>query len=111
VDNSISKIGEAEDGRLNIYPINSSPDFQYIYREAAGVHWNENLKCFQSSQPNNWDKWGHREWYNQILSVVRTGLGERLRLVDTTVFEENILSHKKTIMKADTEVQKWLDEN
>jgi hypothetical protein len=111
MDNEISKVSVAGDGRLNVHPSKASSMFEYIYREAAGVYWNRELQCFQSSAPKNWDNWNHSKWYKQIVSTVRSGLGKRLRLLDTTVFEGGIETFENEIRFADAEVQKWIDEN
>ena len=111
MDNGIQKIGVANDGRLNIYPLQSDAMYQYVYREASGVYWNKDLQCFQSSTPDNWDKWDHKQWYKQIISVVEIGLGDRLRIFDETIFEGNSEAFEKEIREADEEVQKTIDEN
>ena len=107
----ISKISATNDGRLNVHPAVTKPMFQYVYREAAGVYWNEELGCFQSSSPNNWDSWAFDKWYVHIVSTVRSGLGERLKLLQTTVFDKSVAAHESAIRSADAEIQKWIDEN
>ena len=111
MDNEIWKISVTDDGRLNVHPSKVSSMFEYIYREAAGVYWNSEIECFQSSAPKNWDNWGHTNWYKQIVSIVSSGLGERLRLLDTTVFEVGLEQYENEIRCADAEVQKWIDGN
>jgi hypothetical protein len=48
---SIDKVSVQEDGKLRIYPQVSSSDYQYIYREAGEVYWDQNEKCFYSPVP------------------------------------------------------------
>ena len=110
MDNGILKICVAGDGRLNIHPSKIDAMFQYVYREASGVYWNQELQCFQSSAPNNWDEWDHKQWYKQIVTVVKSGLGERLRVIDETVFEGNSEVFEKEIRFADEEVQQSSDD-
>ena len=57
----ILKVAVLKDGRLGIFPDRPDPAYQYIYREAAGVYWNQELGCFQSTVPREWDypKWDY----------------------------------------------------
>lgn len=105
MDNRIRKIEATDDGRTRIFPETANSIFEYVYRAAAGVYWNKKLQCFQSSNPNNWDNWGHKEWVIQILSAVNSELGERLILTDETIFDKNILSFEDEIRKAYLETQ------
>jgi len=90
VDNPIRKIEAADDGCTRVFPETVSSVFEYVYRAAAGVYWNKELLCFQSSNPNNWDNWGHKEWLIQITVAVNSELGENLILTDETIFDNNI---------------------
>jgi hypothetical protein len=52
-----------------------NPSYQYVYREAAGVYWDENRKGFISTPMKEWScsKWlGHI--VKTALAVVRVGL-------------------------------------
>lgn len=100
MDNPIRKIEAADDGRTRVYPETVSSVFEYVYRAAAGVYWNKELRCFESSNPNHWDNWGHREWLMQIISAVNSELGERLILTDETIFDSNILEFEGEIRMA-----------
>lgn len=55
------------------------PMYQYIYREAAGVYWDQSKHGFKSTPIK---KWSCSQWYRQIISVVRSGLGVELSLAD-----------------------------
>jgi len=37
--------------------------YQHVYREAAGVHWDEDLKAFKSTPM---DEWSVSKWFNHI---------------------------------------------
>ena len=41
--------------------------YQYIYREAAGVYWDKDLKGFKSTIPKTKS---YKEWFYHILKVV-----------------------------------------
>ena len=100
----VIEVSLADDGRLRIYPSTVEWTFEHIYREAAGVHWNTELQCFQSTIPKDWD---HKAWYTQIVSVVKSGLGVRLKLTDDTIFSTNSETFEIEIRSADAEVQEW----
>ncbi|MCB5205766.1 hypothetical protein [Methylovorus mays] len=53
--------------------------YQYIYREAAGVYWDPALQGFKSTPMR---EWSCTQWYKQIVSVARSGLGVDLLLAD-----------------------------
>ncbi len=103
----INKVSILPDGRLAIFPSKSSSSYQYVYREASEVYWDKNNQYFYSPVPR---KWGYKEWYGHIVSVVRTGLSIRLNLSDDTEFEANADNFKSDMMNANEDVQKWIDE-
>lgn len=59
------------------------PMYQYIYREAAEIYWDNEAKGFKAPVPR---KWTHTNWFKQIVSVAASGLGIRLKLSDFTVW-------------------------
>lgn len=63
-----------------------SPTYQYIYREAAGVYWDENQKGFKSTPIREWTV---SQWFLHIKDIVKTGLGVDL-LFDKNVSWKNI---------------------
>jgi hypothetical protein len=99
----ISKVSVLNDGRLAVYPAAISPLYEYIYRAAAGVHWNKDLACFQSTPPQEWD---HRKWFLQIISVVHSELGIRLDLMPYTEFTGLETEFKTEIINANAEIQR-----
>ena len=56
------------------------PSYQFIYREAAEVNWDNQLKAFKSPVPR---KWSHSDWFNHIVKVAKN-CGISLVLKDTT---------------------------
>jgi len=41
-------------------------EYQYIYREAAEVYWDNDLKAFKSPPPK---KWSHADWFQHIVKI------------------------------------------
>ena len=44
------------------------PSYQHIYREAAEVNWDDNLKAFKSPTPR---EWSHSDWFHHIVKVAK----------------------------------------
>ena len=53
------------------------PMYQYIYREAAGVYWDQERHGFKSTQLKDWSC---SKWFSHILGIVKSGLGVDLQL-------------------------------
>lgn len=53
--------------------------YEYVYREAAGVYWDNAKHGFKSASMK---EWSCAQWYKQIVSIVCSGLGIRLLLAD-----------------------------
>jgi len=53
------------------------PSYQYVYREAAGVYWDDKLCGFKSTEMKEWSA---STWFSHIVSVVEQGLGVKLSL-------------------------------
>ena len=51
--------------------------YQYVYREAAGVHWDEHRNGFKSTPMK---EWSCSKWFYHIIDVVQSGLGVKLNL-------------------------------
>ncbi len=62
------------------------PMYQYVYREAAGVYWDDKQKGFKSTPLKNWTV---SEWFIHIKDIVRTSLNVDLQ-VDENLQWENI---------------------
>jgi len=75
---SISTIEILESGEITVVLASGGkPMYQYIYREAAEVCWDNERKCFKAPAPR---KWSYSDWYHHIISVVASGLGVSLEL-------------------------------
>ena len=57
------------------------PMYQHVYREAAEVCWDNDIKGFKAPLPR---KWSHSEWFHHIVSVAASGLGVTLELSSKT---------------------------
>lgn len=66
---------------------NGNSIYQYVYRAAAGVYWDQENHGFKST-PMKKDR-SFFLWYNQIVSVVKSELGVEL-VLDKNVSCENI---------------------
>lgn len=63
---------------------NGESMYQYVYREAAGVYWDEKQKGFMSTELKEWTV---SDWYSHIKDIVRSSLNIDLKLNDTTTWE------------------------
>jgi len=57
--------------------------YQYVYREAAGVYWDQNRYGFKSTPMK---EWSCSQWFKQIVEVVRSGVGVELKLGPNVVW-------------------------
>ena len=57
------------------------PMYQHVYREAAEVYWDNDIRGFKAPPPI---KWTYAEWYHHIASVTSSGLGIKLELSSNT---------------------------
>jgi len=106
---TIDKVAVLPDKRLGVFPKEKDSWYQYIYRAAAGVSWNDDKGCFQSTEPKEWN---YQKWYGQILSVASgPDLGRRLVLNDETEFDGLEEGFREKILEADKEAQEWMDEH
>ena len=69
--------------------------YQYVYREAAGVYWDEIQKAFKSTPMNEWTI---SEWFLHIKDIVKSGLNVELK-VDTNVDWRSIPNDEITNIK------------
>jgi hypothetical protein len=80
----ISKIEILENGEMFVVLASGGkPMYQYIYREAAEVYWDNEVKGFKAPTPR---QWSHSDWFKQIVSVVASGLGVTLKLSNATIW-------------------------
>lgn len=55
------------------------PMYQYVYRAASGVYWDESKHGFKSTPIREWTC---SKWYKHIVSVVRGELGVEILLAE-----------------------------
>ncbi len=80
----ISKIEILENGYMFVLLSSGGKSmYQYIYREAAEVYWDNEVKGFKAPAPR---KWSHSDWFKHIASVVASGLGVTLKLSNATIW-------------------------
>jgi len=80
----ISKIEIMESGEmLVVLSSGGKPMYQYIYREAAEIYWDNEVKGFKAPTPR---KWNHSDWFKQIIGVAASGLGINLKLSNATIW-------------------------
>ncbi|MFK8046405.1 MAG: hypothetical protein AB8B72_12990 [Crocinitomicaceae bacterium] len=83
----IKEIGVNDKNELLLKLIGEgNPMYHYVYREAAGVYWDENQKAFKSTPLNEWTE---SKWFIQIKEIVKSGLNVELS-VDKNVKWNNI---------------------
>jgi hypothetical protein len=65
----ISRIELSEDNKLKVFLSSEGrTEYQYIYREAAGVHWYQEEGCFSSTPIKDWTV---KRWFRHILDITR----------------------------------------
>jgi len=97
----ILKVAVLEDGRTAVFPESKKAMYQYVYREAAGVYWEQELGCFVSTPPGDWTP---QQWYQHIVAIVRTGVGLQMVLTPETEYESKQEGFEESIKLADREL-------
>jgi hypothetical protein len=75
----IFEVGIDEQHRLYIRPEKQS--FEYIYRAAAEVGWDNKEKILFSPKPR---ERSYHDWYRHIIDIVKDEYGTELRLTEQT---------------------------
>ena len=72
-----------EDGRLQVYPDvpRSDAGYQYIYRDASGIRWDDENLCLYSEIPR---ELSHGQWFTIILDAIEREYGDDLILTRHT---------------------------
>ena len=73
---------------------NGKSMYQYIYREASGVYWDENYHGFKSTPLK---EWSHSKWFSHIVSLVKSSLGVELQLSKKATWC-NIPEHERKVI-------------
>jgi len=98
---AILKVSVLDDGRTAVFPESKKADYQYVYREAAGVYWDQEQGCFVSTPPKEWTP---QKWYQHIVAIVRTGVGLQMVLTPETKYESPEEGFEDSIKLADQEL-------
>ena len=78
----ITKMAVLESGAIRVTPVlNWNNCFQFIYRTATGVTWNETSQSFMSPAPQDWSLF---DWYKNIVSSVTSEMGVLLKVTANT---------------------------
>jgi hypothetical protein len=56
---------------------NGKAMYQYVYREAAGVYWDDTHKAFKSTDMKEWTI---SKWFVHIIAIVKSGLNLELKM-------------------------------
>jgi hypothetical protein len=65
----IESVEILENGQLIlVLASGGNPSYQHIYREAAEVKWDTNLKAFTSPPPR---EWSHSDWFHHIVKIAK----------------------------------------
>lgn len=84
-----------DENELLLKVIEGSPDYQYVYREAAGVNWDENQKGFKSTPIREWTVF---ECFFHITDILKSSLNVELT-IDENVQWKNIPVKEKIKIK------------
>lgn len=69
-------------------------DYQFVYREAAGVYWDSEIKGFKSTELKDGTP---SQWFAHIIGIVRTGIGINLVLRESVRWK-NVADTKKAVI-------------
>jgi hypothetical protein len=97
----ITKIEILKSGKLVVTPVeNWNNLFQFIYRTATGVDWDEETKSFIAPSSK---EWSYFDWYANIVTSVISELGVNLKTTQKTEWQnvpeelkEDIASYGKS---------------
>lgn len=70
-------------------------EYQYVYREAAGVYWDPDRRGFKSTELKEWKP---SDWFSHIVQIVRSGIGVELRLGESLRWNNISENEKKKIL-------------
>jgi len=92
----ITEISILETGELLVKPKENKDNiFQFIYRTATGVNWDEQSQCFKTPKPK---EWSYQDWYENIISSVIDEIGIELKITSNTKYY-NISNNLKESIK------------
>jgi len=82
--------------RLRIYP--EKEKFNFIWRSATEVHWDDNESFLYSPKPR---EWSYFDWYRQIIGAIQSEYGFNLLLLKDTLWINIPAALKEQIIKVD----------
>jgi hypothetical protein len=96
----IIKVEVSEGNNLLVTP---TPDkdksknlYQYIYRMATGVYWDEEKQSFSSPSPR---EWSYFQWFENIVHCAKSELGVTLVITPETHWS-NVPNNEKEQMES-----------
>ena len=76
-----------------------NPSYQYVYREAAGVYWDQDQIGFKSTPLGEWTI---SKWFFHIKAVVKEGLNVDLKIYNNVTWENISIAEQKEKKRATT---------
>jgi len=93
----ISEVKVLDSGKLLlILKSGGNNSYQYVYREAAGVYWEPDLKGFISTEPKDWS---YITWFSHMIKIVKQ-VGIDLKLTNQTKWSGLDKSEQLKLLKA-----------
>lgn len=80
----ITEISITETGELLIKPKENKDNFfQFIYRTATGINWDDKKQSFKTPKPK---ERSYTDWYENIIDSVIDEMGEKLEVTSETKY-------------------------
>ncbi|PHR42448.1 MAG: hypothetical protein COA32_17515 [Fluviicola sp.] len=76
---------------------NGDPSYQYVYRDAAGVYWDESQKAFKSKPLREWTI---SDSYLHIKDIVKNSLNVDLQIASNVTWKNISISEQNKIVNA-----------
>ncbi|MDD5274958.1 MAG: hypothetical protein PHR16_02625 [Methylovulum sp.] len=93
----IGQIKITENGELLLAVVgDGKPMYQHIYREAAGIYWDNDLHGFKSAPIK---EWSYSKWFFHIVAVAKSA-GIDLQLSDKARWQDIPEKDKNEIMQS-----------
>lgn len=94
-EEKIVKIEALATGELQlILASGGEPDYQYVYREARGVYWDNDAGAFKGTERK---EWSYADWFAHIVDVC-SSIGVSLHLGTTVEWAGISDADKRSIM-------------
>ncbi|AUI82760.1 hypothetical protein TE101_10850 [Alteromonas macleodii] len=89
------------DNKEHLYLMPSTSSFPMIYREAAGVHWDQKRRALVGQQNR---EWGYPKWFTHICNLV-SKTGCQLQLTETTRWVNITCELRSSIIQAHSKLR------